>query len=93
MVLEKRIDDMIEAGWHVLASDFAPEAFDQWRAEASKCLSALLGPDHTDTRWFTKHAQSALIRRDQLLQRGIATSTEDESGARLHTSAETEEEH
>jgi len=93
MLLEKRIDDMIEAGWHVLASDFDPKAFDHWRAEASKCVSALLGPDHTDTRSFTKHVESASITRELLLRRGMVTATAQDSAGNLHPAEEIVEEH
>jgi hypothetical protein len=93
MLLEKRIDNLIEAGWHVLASDFDPVAFDHWRAEASKCVRALLGPDHVDTRAFTEHVYNASTKRDPLLRRGIVTRTDQEALGRLHTAEETEEEH
>jgi len=58
MFAEKRIDDLIEAGWHVLDSDFDAAAFQHWRKQAFKCLTDLLGPDHTYTKSFRKHVQS-----------------------------------
>ncbi|MBI4962754.1 MAG: hypothetical protein HY913_05695 [Desulfomonile tiedjei] len=58
MMVEKRIDDMIEAGWHVLDSDFDTAAFQHWRKQAFKCVNDLLGPDHTYTRSFKDCLQS-----------------------------------
>jgi hypothetical protein len=52
MSVEKRIDDLIDAGWHVLDSDFDVTAFRQWRERAVDCLDSLLGPDHTYSRHF-----------------------------------------
>lgn len=47
-----QIDDMIEAARVVLASDFDPVAFQQWRRRALACLTAMVGPDHVSTRHF-----------------------------------------
>ncbi len=58
MFVEKRIDDLIEAGWHVLDSDFDKAAFQHWRKQAVECLTDLLGPDHAYTRSFRNHVQS-----------------------------------
>jgi len=58
MIGEKRIDDLIEAGWHVLDSDFDTAAFQQWRKQAFECLTDLLGPDHSYTRSFRNYVQS-----------------------------------
>jgi hypothetical protein len=58
MLVEKRIDDLIEAGWHVLDSDFDAAAFQHWRKQAFKCMKDLLGPDHTYTRSFGNYLQS-----------------------------------
>jgi hypothetical protein len=52
MSVEQRIDDLIEAGWGVLHSDFDPVAFQHWRSEAFACLNAVVGPDHVYTRHF-----------------------------------------
>jgi hypothetical protein len=52
MCIDGRIDDLIEAGWGVLKSDFDPIAFHHWRRKAFDCLTALLGPDHAYTRQF-----------------------------------------
>lgn len=52
MVPEKQIDALIEAGWHVLESDFDEAAFAHWRARACECLESLLGPHHLYTEHF-----------------------------------------
>jgi len=54
MSIERRIDDLIEAGWDVLDSDFDPVAFQRWRRSAFDCLTAMVGPDHVYTRHFGK---------------------------------------
>jgi hypothetical protein len=57
MRAEKQIDDLIEAGWHVLLSDFDSTAFQNWRKQAFDCLNALCGPDHTYTQYFKHYVQ------------------------------------
>ena len=52
MFIEGRIDDLIEAGWNVLDSDFDPVAFLRWRRSAFDYLTAMVGPDHVYTRRF-----------------------------------------
>lgn len=60
MRTEKPIDDLIEAGWWVLNSDFDETAFDNWRSKAAICLESLLGKDHMSTKLFKDHVH----RRD-----------------------------
>lgn len=50
--LEEQIDNLIEAGWHVLDTDFDRAAFINWRQRAFECLRTLLGPDHPYTACF-----------------------------------------
>jgi len=52
MLLEKRIDDLIKAGWRVLASDFSEVAFEEWRKQALSCLTCLCGAEHAYTEYF-----------------------------------------
>ena len=54
MSVERRIDDLIEAGWGVLDSDFDPIVFHHWRRSAFDCITATFGPDHVYTRHFEK---------------------------------------
>jgi hypothetical protein len=57
MTGEQRIDDLINAGWHVLETDFDVVAFQHWRKLVSDCLDTLLGPDHTYTQYFEDYVQ------------------------------------
>jgi hypothetical protein len=52
MRAERTIDDLIEAGWHVLYSDFDGVAFEDWRRKVLDCVNELLGPDHRHTQHF-----------------------------------------
>jgi hypothetical protein len=52
MGVESRIDDLIEAGWYVLESDFDLNALSNWRKEAFNCVTVLMGPEHTYTQYF-----------------------------------------
>lgn len=52
MNTEDRIDELIMARWRVVASDFDPVAFDQWRRKAFDCVRAMLGPNHVHTKYF-----------------------------------------
>ncbi len=52
MSVERRIDELIKAGWGVLDSDFDPVAFQHWRRKAFECLTAMFGPDHIYTKYF-----------------------------------------
>lgn len=47
-----KIDDLIDAGWGVVESDYDPVAFQHWRRSAYECLIAMVGPDHVYTRHF-----------------------------------------
>lgn len=53
MYEEKVIDDLIEAGWHVLESNFDETALQNWRDRALICLTKLLGQEHTYTQQFS----------------------------------------
>lgn len=52
MFVEHQIDQLIQTGWRVLDSDFDETEFRRWREQAFECLTALLGADHDDTRYF-----------------------------------------
>lgn len=52
MAVEATIDDLIQAGWNVVDSDFDPVAFLRWRRRAFDCLTDMLGPDHHYSRQF-----------------------------------------
>ncbi|MDQ7784141.1 MAG: hypothetical protein RDU20_14750 [Desulfomonilaceae bacterium] len=45
-VAEQQIDDLINAGWDVLESDFDESTFLRWRRHAYACVSELVGAEH-----------------------------------------------
>ena len=57
MQIEKSIDDLIEAGWMVIQSDFDEAAFQNWRTKAAICLDSLLGAEHTYSQYFRSHVR------------------------------------
>ncbi len=50
----KRLDDLIEAGWHVVDTEFDAKAFYHWKKKALDFLNDFVGPDHACTQSF-KH--------------------------------------
>ncbi len=62
MFFEKRIDTLIEAGWHLLNSDFDETDFLRWNRHAQKCVCDLLGSDHPYAEQFSELA----IHRDKV---------------------------
>ncbi len=48
----KRLDDLIEAGWHVVDTEFDAEALYYWKKKALDFLTDFVGPDHAYTRSF-----------------------------------------
>ncbi len=54
MSVEKRIDNLIEAGWYVLDSGFDTEAFANWRRCALDCVTVLMEPDHNCAAYFER---------------------------------------
>ena len=77
MCVEKQIDDLIEAGWNVIDTDFDPVAFQHWRTRAVTCLSALLGSDHAYTKYFMSHLQEPK-KNNLLVGGGILTAASHE---------------
>ena len=59
MLKDQDIDDLIQAGWDVLDSDFAMSALLEWKRKAHTCLSGLLGPDHAYTQHFQGYVGQA----------------------------------
>jgi hypothetical protein len=72
MSTTRALDDLIEAGWHVLDTDFDPAAFHHWRRQASFCLEALLGRGNPYPQSFTN---SEPEEKDLLADRAILTPT------------------
>jgi hypothetical protein len=48
----KRLDDLIEAGWHVVDTEFDARALYYWRKKALDFLTDFVGPDHACTQIF-----------------------------------------
>lgn len=46
MVKQRRIKDLIDAGWCILEAPGDDQECAQWKAQALDCLTQLLGPDH-----------------------------------------------
>jgi hypothetical protein len=59
MPIERLIDELIDAGWTVLETDFDEKAFAHWRQSAYNCVAALLAPDHPCLRFFREHVKEA----------------------------------
>ncbi len=77
MSTEGTIDDLIEAGWIVLDSDFDPVAFQHWRQKAFDCLTAVVGPDHVYTRQFENFVRQG-GKRDLLAAGGILNAAKEQ---------------
>lgn len=58
MDLEKRIDDLIEAGWHVLDSEYDEAALVYWKKTASDFLIDFLGRRHSVTESFISSSET-----------------------------------
>jgi len=78
MSVEQRIDDVIEAGWGVLDSDFDPVAFQGWRRRAFDCLTAMCGPDHVYIRHFENFVRQG-GKRDLLAASGILSAVKEQA--------------
>jgi hypothetical protein len=72
-VLEQQLDELIEAGWNVLETDFDPVAFIRWKEKAVSCLATLLGPEHHYTTNFSDYV-SAETNKSVLIGGGILTA-------------------
>lgn len=77
MAIEEPIDDLIEAGWGVLDSDFDPVAFQRWRRRAFDCLRAMVGPDHVYTRHFERFVRQE-GEADLLIASGILSAAQEQ---------------
>ncbi|HMK37619.1 MAG TPA: hypothetical protein VK463_21280 [Desulfomonilaceae bacterium] len=82
MSVDKPINDLIEAGWHVLESDFDDAAFHHWKKQVFYCLSALLGPDHAYAECFREHVGEA-EKKNILTGSGILTAAREQLSPKL----------
>lgn len=58
MYSQKRLDDLIEAGWHVIDTEYDEQALYFWKKKAYDFLSDFVGPDHACTRDFANYVRS-----------------------------------
>jgi len=81
MSSEQTLDDLIEAGWRVLQSDFEPDAFLTWRKRALDCVTVLVGPDHPYAKFFNAFVVQE-ARNSLLAGAGILEATREQVAAR-----------
>ena len=55
----KRLDELIEAGWHILDTDFEENAFQEWREKAYKYIVATVGEDHQYAEYFRQYVSKS----------------------------------
>jgi hypothetical protein len=82
MSVEQRIDDLIEAGWNVLDSDFDPVAFQRWRRRAFDCLTDMVGPEHVYTRHFENFVRQG-GQRELLAAGGILSAAREKKNCNM----------
>jgi len=70
------IDDVIEAGWYVVESDYDATAFRVWKEQAFACVADLMGPDHPYTRYFGEFVLEAK-NKNILTGEGILTAVKE----------------
>ena len=81
MSLEQSVDNLIEAGWHVIDSDFDMIAFAHWRKQALDCIGALMGPAHAYTHYFKDFVDQA-EKVSLLTGAGILVATKEQMAKR-----------
>ena len=64
MSSDEKFEEMIIAGWEVLARDFNEIAIGNWRRQACKFLNEMLGPDHLYTSNLVDKAPKEGAMRD-----------------------------
>ncbi len=79
-MFDRMIDELIEAGWYVLESDFDPRAFVQWKMRALECVHCLMGPDHPYTQYFNSFVMRP-ASTDLLAGEGILTAMKEKVSA------------
>jgi len=59
MTVDRRFEDLVHAGWRVLATDFDNTAFCHWREQVLSCFTLLCGSDHAYTKHFRNKVAEA----------------------------------
>jgi hypothetical protein len=75
------IDEVIDAGWQVLETDFDPVAFMKWQRRAYECVLVLLGPDHKYSLFFEQFVNGD-NRGSLLTGPGILAAAKEQLAAR-----------
>lgn len=65
MITQDKMNNLIEAGWDVIESDFDSDAVLRWRMQAYECLTDLVGPDHSYTRHL-KESVTEILSVDEV---------------------------
>jgi hypothetical protein len=60
----KRLDDLIEAGWHVVDSEYDAEALYYWKKKVLDFLTDFVGPEHACTQSFKHCVQQTELFND-----------------------------
>ncbi|MBM4329300.1 MAG: hypothetical protein FJ118_19320 [Deltaproteobacteria bacterium] len=59
MIHQRHHDELIQAAWNVIESDFDQRAFLRWRKQALDFLTFMVGPDHQYTLLFRDYVKQA----------------------------------
>lgn len=57
MLLNEHLEALVDAGWHVIDTNFDATAVLTWRREAFHCLNLLVGPEHACTQHFEHYVE------------------------------------
>jgi hypothetical protein len=93
MHADKEFENLIEAGWSVLRSDFTESAFLHWRQRVQEYFSVSLGHDHPYARCFGEWVQTSgqcelLVGVGLLTAAGMSTSCSSRAGVLKGMSSE-----
>jgi hypothetical protein len=79
----KRLDELIEAGWDVLETNFDEDAFQQWREKAYKYIEATVGEHHPHAKYFRQYVRKSKPT-DILAGGGILIATKEDVAGNRH---------
>ena len=79
----KRLEELIEAGWDVIETDFQEDAFQQWREKAYKYIVSTVGEDHPYAGYFRQYVRKSKPT-DVLAGGGILIATKEDVSANRH---------
>lgn len=73
---ERRIEDLIQLGLQFLGHELDQHAFEDWRGQATDCLRAEFGADHTYSKYFCEYVR-APQDMDLLAAKGILAAAKE----------------